>query len=161
MLIFILVFINSIKLHAQLSPNVLRGINLVKGTEYNINLVLQNEFKLNKLLSRSDYKIYEKKAERFEKPEMVWYTSNEKVKISQSEIEYKTEVELDEIEDYIKELNYSYSPRNCRSKVYKKSGKNNTMYTYLINNKLLLTISGYSSASKKTKGTVYYSISKI
>lgn len=158
--LFILVFITSIKLNAQLSPEVLRGINPLKGVEFNTKLVLQNGFTLNKLLSRDNNKRYEKKAERFEKPEMVWYTSNESVKITETEIEYNTQVEINEIEDYIKELHSRYSSKKWISKIYKNPGKN-TLRTYLINNNLMLIISGYPSSGNKTKGTVYYSLSKV
>lgn len=159
-LLFILVFTTSIKSNAQLSPNVLRSINPEKGIKYNTNLVLQNGFKLNKTHLNGTL-VYQKHSKTFLKPELIWHTSNEEVKISESEISYSTQVEPNEIEDYINELDSRFAPKNCKSKSYKKSGKNSTMETYLITNNLLLIIFGRQSVVDKTKGIVYYEISKV
>ncbi|WP_395048871.1 hypothetical protein [Flavobacterium sp.] len=144
-LVFVLVFATSIKLCAQFSSEVLRGINPTKGIEYNTNLLLQNGFTKSRL-SHPIYFDYEK--------------NSEKVRISESEIDYKIEVELNEIEYYIKELVTRFAPKNRKSKVYKLPGKN-TMHTILINNNLLLIINGTPSFRDKTKGIVSYSISKV
>lgn len=144
MILFLLVFINSIMSHAQFSSNVLRGIDPSKGVEYNTNLVLQNGFKLKQPSNR--YKIYLK--------------NSESIEITQDEIQYRIYVENNQVENYINKLNISYAPKNCRSKVYNKTSEMNTMRTYLINDNLMLIISG-SSSSNNTKGYVRYEMSIV